>query len=77
MNLATGVVLEAFAARRRARRSSVAAGLGWSDAAPSPRRFFRRSLWRGGDAYVLASSHTNDRRAATILARCRAAMSAG
>ena len=71
---ATGVVLETPAAAVRARRRLAAAGL--------DRRCrvvagdFFRSVPRGGDAYVLAFVlHNWDaRRAATILARCRAAM---
>jgi hypothetical protein len=73
---ATGVVLEAPAAAARARRSLAAAGLG-----PRCRVVagdFFRSVPRGGDAYVLAFVLHNwdDRRAATILARCRRAMDA-
>jgi len=74
---ATGVVLEAPAAAARARRSLVAAGLGRRCRVVSG-DFFRR-VPRGGDAYVLAFVLHNwdDRRAARILARCRAAMGAG
>jgi hypothetical protein len=74
---ATGVVLEAPAAAARARRSLAAAGLARRCRVVAGDFF--RSVPRGGDAYVLAFVLHNwgDRRAATILARCRSAMDAG
>ena len=75
--VATGVVFEAPAAVARARRDLAAGAVG--------RRCrviagdFFRSVPRGGDTYVLAFVLHNwdDRRAARILARCRAAMGTG
>jgi len=74
---ATGVVLEAPAAAARARRSLAATGLGRRCRVVAGDFF--RSVPRGGDAYVLAFVLHNwdDRRAATILTRCRAAMTPG
>src|SRR5262245_14412259 len=71
---AAGVVLETPAAAVRARRRLAAAGLSRRCRVVAG-DFFRR-VPRGGDAYVLAFvlHNWNDRRAATILARCRAAM---
>ena len=71
MLTATGVVLEAPAAAARARRSLAATGLGRRCRVVAGDFF--RSVPRGGDAYVLAFVLHNwdDRRAATILARCR------
>jgi hypothetical protein len=73
---ATGVVLEAPAAAARARRSLAAAGFGRRCRVVAGDFF--RSVPRGGDAYVVAFVLHNwdDRRAATILARCRRAMDA-
>lgn len=73
----TGVVLESPVAAARARRGLAAAGLGRRSRVVTGD--FLRSVPRGGDAYVLAFVLHNwdDRRAAAILGRCRAAMDTG
>jgi len=71
---ATGVVLEAPAAAAQARRTLAAAGLRRRCRIVAGDFFL--GVPRGGDVYVLAFVLHNwdDRRVATILARCRAAM---